>query len=135
MPRYATSGAPPAGFTLVETLVALSLIAVTSAAMLPAIAAAGHLQRESAWETAAVRIAASQVERLLVTAGSAAAGGSLDAPLAGFSADIDSAGAQVSGGAYQCRWRITRGAVVVVAVRVVAPGGRDVTLSTAVRRE
>ena len=126
-----------AGFSLAETLVALSLIAVTSAAMLPAIAAAGHLHRESARETAAVRIATSQIERLVATAGAGAAGGALDASLAGFSSTTDSAGAPVPAdrAEYDCRWRVTRGAIVIIAVRVVARAGGDVTLSTAVSRE
>lgn len=135
MPSRASSRV--AGFSLAETLVALSLIAVTSAAMLPAIAAAGRLQRDAERETAAVRIAASQIERLLASAGARPAGGSLDESLAGFSTATDSSGRPVTAdrAQYDCRWRVTPGPLVIVAVRVVARGGGDVTLSTAVPRE
>lgn len=137
MPLRASPSAPVAGFSLAETLVALTLIAVTSAAMLPAIAAAARLQRDSARETDGVRIAASRIERLLATA-PVAAGGSLDESLPGFSLTTDRAGAAVSpeSAEYDCRWRVTRGSVVIVAVRVAARGGGgDVTLATAVARE
>ena len=124
------------GFSLAETLVALSLIAVTSAAMLPAIAAAGRLQRDSERETAGVRIAASQIETLIATR-RLSPGGSLDASLDGFFATVDGTGAVVPAGyaEYECRWRVSQGAVVLIAVRVVARGGGEVTLSTAVPRE
>lgn len=136
MPSPASSSASASGFSLAETLVALTLIAVTSAAMLPAVVAAGRLQRDSAIETGAVRIAASRIERLLST-GIGAAGGSLDAPLQGFSLTADGAGAPVAAdrAEYDCRWRVTRALVVIVAVRCLGRGGGDVTLSTAVPRE
>ncbi|MBA3949810.1 MAG: type II secretion system protein [Acidobacteria bacterium] len=137
MPSRVSSPATAAGFSIAETLVALSLIAVTSAALLPAIVAAGRLQRDSARETGAVRIAASRIEGLLSTGAAAVPGGSLDESLAGFSQATDSAGAPVAAerAEYDCRWRVSHGIVVIVAVRVVARGGGDVTLSTAVPRE
>lgn len=135
MPPRAPSHA--AGFSLVETLAALSLIVLTGASLLPAIVAAGRLQRDSARETAAVRIATSRIESLLATGGVGIPGGSLDEPLAGFSVATDSAGAPAAAqrAEYECRWRVTHGAFIIVAVRVVARGGGDITLSTAVPRE
>jgi Tfp pilus assembly protein PilV len=126
------------GFSLAETLVALSLIAVTSAAMLPAIVAAGQLQRESAHVTDAVRIASARLDALLPTASTGAAGGALGASLHGWSAMVDRAGAEVAveRAVYDCRWTVAVDGVAIVAVRVTARGGPgDVTLSTAVRRE
>lgn len=133
-----SSRRPTAGFSLAETLVALSLIAVTSAAMLPAIVAAGHLQRESALVTDAARIASARLEALTATAAAVAEGGSLDASLEGWSAMVDRAGVEAGDdrAVYDCRWRVAADGVVVVAVRVVPRGAQGgVTLSTAVRDE
>lgn len=126
------------GVSLIETLVALSLIALVSAALLPAVAAAGRLYRESARESEAVRIAASRLDVLARSADAGAAGGSLTETQAGWSVFVDRAGAPVPAARaiYECRWRVTAGRLLVAAVRVVPVGGGDeVVLSTAVWRE
>lgn len=136
--------ATPHGFSIVESLVALALMATVSAALLPAVALAARLQRESALETEGVTIAASTLERLRgQMAPAALSGGDLDTRAAGWHAFVDREGA-VSGGtnaAYECRWQITRldapSNVAVLQVRVIplAAANLPITLSTAVRDE
>jgi type II secretory pathway pseudopilin PulG len=131
------------GFSLVEALVALALVAGVSAMLPPALAVAARLQRDSAIETEAALIAASRLESLKadVAAGRAGAGGSLDAAHDGWHARIDRDGTIVPAGraAYECRWRVTPAPAAagawMVSVRVVpAVGARlAVTISTAVQ--
>lgn len=126
------------GVSLAETLVALSLIAVVSAALLPAVASAGRLYADSARESEAVRIAALRLEALVESAAAGVAGGSLAETQDGWSALVDRSGASTSPerAVYECRWRVSAGSPIVAAVSV-APvgGGPDVTVSTAVSRE
>ncbi|HUF22971.1 MAG TPA: hypothetical protein VMN81_02495 [Vicinamibacterales bacterium] len=130
------------GFSLVEALVALALVAGVSAALLPALAGAARLQRDSAIETEAAVIAASRLESLKadVAAGRIGAGGALDAAHDGWHARIDRDGNIATAGtaAYECRWRVALAAApagaLMLSVRVVpAVGARlAVTISTAV---
>ena len=132
------------GFSIVESLVALAMVAVVSAALLPAVALAGRLQRESAVETEAVTIASATLERVKAQMpGVAATGGSLEARAAGWYALVNREGAEAGAedSAYECRWHVSRLAVpatvVVLSVRVI-PLAADlppVTIATAVRDE
>lgn len=131
------------GFSLIETLVALALVAGVSASLLPAIAGAARLQRDSAIETEAAVIAASRLESLKadVAAGRIGAGGTLDTAQDGWQARIDRGGNVVTAGAaaYECRWRVASSPASagawMVSVRVVpAVDARlAVTVSTAVQ--
>lgn len=131
------------GFSLVETLVALALVAGVSAALPPGLALAARLQRESAIETEAAVIAARFLERLKadVAAGRIGAGGALDAAQEGWHAGIGRGGDIVAAGAgvYDCRWRVAAAPAPagawIVSVRVVpvAAAGLAVTISTAVQ--
>lgn len=131
------------GFSIVETLVALSLMAVVTAALLPGIALAARLQRDSAVETEAAVIAAARLEQ--VKAGVAAdvigMGGRLDASVEGWCAMVDREGAPAARGAFDSRWQVAPATapagVLVVVVRVVPladPRGA-ITLATAVTHE
>lgn len=130
------------GFSLIEALVALALVAGVSATLPPALAVAARLQRDSAIETEAAVIAASRLESLKadVAAGRIGGGGSLDAAQDGWHARVDRDGSIVTAGraAYECRWRVAPAPAPagawLVSVRVVpAVGVRlAVTISTAV---
>jgi prepilin-type N-terminal cleavage/methylation domain-containing protein len=133
--------ASSSGFSLAETLVALSVLAVASAAMLPAIALAGRLQRDSAVATEAAIIAAARLEGLKadVAAARVARGGSLDAAVDGWHVLLDRAGAPAAAGraVYECRARVVASVspgVAIAAVRVLVRGQAEgaITLSTAV---
>lgn len=112
--------------------------------MLPAIALAGRLQRDSAVTTESVMIAAARLERLKadVAGGRTAPGGSLDAAVDGWYVLLDRSGAVVpdARAVYECRARVVSSAspgVVIAAVRVSLRGQAEVgtTLSTAVHDE
>ena len=112
--------------------------------MLPAIALAGRLQRDSAVTSESVMIAAARLERLKadVAEGRTAPGGSLDAAVDGWYVLLDRSGAAVpdARAVYECRARVTPAVspgVVIAAVRVSLRGQTDVaiTLSTAVHDE
>jgi prepilin-type N-terminal cleavage/methylation domain-containing protein len=126
------------GFSLVEALVALALVATASAALLPAVAIAARLQRDSAIETEASLIASATMES--VKAGVAARrigpGGSIDAALDGWHTRVDREGAPGAAAVFECRWRVAPAAapsgLLILVVRVVPPGGAAVTLAAAV---
>lgn len=110
------------GFSIVESLVALALMASVSAALLPAVAAAARLQRAAALESEAALIAAGRVALLTreIAAG-------LIAPREG----------REESGAFDCRWWVEASSVpgvLLVRVRVVARAGdaAPVVVSTAV---
>jgi prepilin-type N-terminal cleavage/methylation domain-containing protein len=121
------------GFSLVETLVALALIATVSAALLPAIALAARLHRDSAIETEAAVIAAAHLARLAasVAASETGVGGSLDTPVDGWRADVGASGSEVDSDAavFEVRSQVstmpggTR--MLLIAVRVVPRAQRD----------
>jgi prepilin-type N-terminal cleavage/methylation domain-containing protein len=133
------------GFSLVETLTALALIASVSAALLPALVLASRLHRDSAIETEAAIIAAARLEDLAaaLAAGGLAAGGRLDIADAGWHNVVDRAGAPVARAqaSYEVRWAVTplggSSRVHVLAVRVVplANPFAAITLTTAVGDE
>src|SRR5687768_440089 len=115
------------GFSLVETLTALALIASVSAALLPALALASRLHRDSAIETEAAIIGANRLEHLgaALAAGALAAGGRLDIADPGWNDAVDRAGAPVARAhaSYEVRWAVAplggSSSVYVLAVRVV----------------
>ena len=133
------------GFSLVETLTALALIASVSAALLPGLAVAARLHRDSGTETEATIIGAGRLEDLAaaVSTGALGTGGRLDIALAGWNQLVDRAGAPVdpARASYETRWAVaplgTPGGVHVLAVRVVpiANPFAAVTLTTAVGHE
>ena len=132
------------GFSIIELLVALAMMAVVSAALLPAIALAARLQRESAIETESATIAAAALERVKARMPAVSApGGSLDGRVAGWHVLVNREGVEVSeaGAAYECRWRIARldapAGVVVLSVRVLPLGvaHQALTIATVVRDE
>jgi hypothetical protein len=131
------------GFSLAETLIAAALIASATAAMLPAIAQASRLQRDSDLQTAAVLMSVARLERLeSAVAAGLGAGGSLDAPVDGWYAwlDRDGRAVQEADAAFACRWAAAPSAVpgVLIAAVRVAPRAAPhaaITLSTAVRHE
>jgi type II secretory pathway pseudopilin PulG len=130
------------GCSLIETLVALALVATSSAVLLPALAAAARLQRESALETLAVSIAAARLESLAadVAAGRMDAGGDVDAAVEGWHETVDRSG--MPGGArtagFETRWQVAPApapaGVLIVIVRVLPLAARAhaVTFSLAV---
>ena len=130
------------GFSLAESLLAVALIAGASAAMLPAMAQAARLHRDSDLQTSAILAAAARLERLKTAAAAGLPeGGSIDTAIAGWHAWVDADGRLVESarGVFECRWTLSTAAhgVLVAAVRVeprAAPHA-VVTLSTAVRRE
>lgn len=132
------------GFSIIESLVALAIVAVVSAALLPAVALAGRLQRESAVETEAVTIATATLARVTAQMPAAAAsGGSLAARTAGWHAMVSRAGVEAGAAdaVYECRWQVSRlaapASVAVLSVRVIplAADMAPVTIATAVRDE
>lgn len=108
-------------------------MATVSAALLPALALAARLHRDSAIETDAAVIAAVHLTRLAaaVAASEAGVGGGLDTPVDGWRADVDASGAEVDSRAavFEVRSRISMmpGAthVLLLAVRVVPRAQRD----------
>lgn len=133
------------GFSLVETLVALALTASVSAALLPALAIASRLHRESAIETEAAVIGEARLELLASDAanGTIGAGGRLDARAEGWHACVDRSGAVVEehAASFELRWQIVSlvapAGVTAVSVRVipVASRGVSITLATVVADE
>lgn len=131
------------GFSIIENLVALSLMAVVTAALLPGIALAARLQRDSAIETEAAVIAAARLEHVKagVAAGVIGTGGALDAPMEGWHVMVDREGEPAERGAFDSRWQVTPATapagVLIVLVRAVplADVRGAVTLSTAVAHE
>ena len=119
------------GFSLVETLVALALIATVSAAVLPAIVLASRLQADSAIETEAAAILASRLETLKadVAAGVLDGGGAIDTRVDGWHALMP---------AFECRWQISPlaapGGARIIAVRVLplAKPSAAITIATVV---
>ena len=132
------------GFSLVEALVALALIATVSAALLPAVALASRLHRESAMQTDAALIGAAHLARLAeaVAASSIGPGGSLDGPAAGWREAVDATGAPApaNGAAFEVRSQVSGipggAGVMLAAVRVLPLADRDsaVTFAIVVRR-
>ncbi|MEX2270059.1 MAG: hypothetical protein WD690_01220 [Vicinamibacterales bacterium] len=125
------------GFSLIETLIALGLTASVSAALLPALAAAARLHRDSAIETEKTIVAAARMEWLAaaVADGTVGIGGRLDdAPggvqgsppgTDGWHAFVDRAGMPVEAGraSFESRWQVAAltaaPGVYVLAVRVI----------------
>lgn len=128
------------GFSLVETLIALALIATVSAALLPAIAIAARLHRDSAIATDAAIIGGAHLARLASAAAASGlgAGGSLDGALEGWRAHVDATGADVDARAavFEVRSRISTvtggDGVWLLAVRVVPLANRDAALTLTV---
>lgn len=120
------------GFSLIETLVALALVVSVSAALLPAVALASRLQRESAIETEGAAIAASCLEQVKagVGAGAIGDGGSIDTPIDGWHVRATAS--------FECRWQSSALAAPaglrVLAVRVVplAGAGLSITMTSVV---
>ena len=138
--RAASSSAR--GLSIVEALIAVALVASATAALLPVLAQAARLHRESDLQTRAALIAASRLERLTIAAGGLAHGGELVTPREGWHAWLDGEGHVVDRAAasFLCVWRVVPVATVaadIVTVRVTPLGfeASAVTLSTAVRRE
>lgn len=111
--------------------------------MLPAVAQASRLQRDSDLQTAAVLMSVARLERLeSAIAAGLGPGGSLKAPADGWHAWLDREGraVQAADAAFACRWAVSPSAapgVLIAAVRVeprAAPQAA-VTLSTAVRHD
>lgn len=121
------------GFSLVEALVALALMATVSAALLPAIALASRLHRDSAMQTDAAIIGAAHLARLAgaVAASSIGPGGSLDGPVDGWRDAVDATGAPApaSSAAFEVRSQVSAipggAGVMLVAVRVLPLARRD----------
>ena len=118
------------GVSVIELLVATAIIATVSAALLPAIALAARLQRESAIEVEASLIAARRLEMLKaeIAAGLAAAGPEF----------LDRSGAAVPIGvaAYECTWSIEAApgppGLSRIAVRVAGLGDETAVVITTV---
>ena len=85
------------GASIVDLLVALAIMTTVSAAVLPAIALASRLQRDSAVETTAALIAGGRLE--VLKAAPAAGEGHAFLDRDGRAAGIDRA-------VYECRWRV-----------------------------
>ena len=116
------------GASIVELLVALAMMVTVSAALLPAVALASRLQRDSAVETEAALIAAARLEALKA------------APARGEGRDFfdrDGSMTTEDRAVYECRWRIDTapgapGALLIVA-RAAAVGERgEVVMATVV---
>ena len=122
---------------------AAALIASASAAMLPALAQASRLQRDSDLQTSAVLMSVARLQRLeSAVAAGLGPGGSLEAPVDAWHAWLDRDGRAVpeAGAAFACRWAVSPSAapgVSIAAVRVEPRGAPHaaITLSTAVRHE
>lgn len=130
------------GLSLVEALLAVALVASATAALLPVLAQAARLHRESDLQTRAAMLASSRLERLVLAAGGLAYGGAVDAELEGWHAWLDREGRLVGQDAatFLCTWRLAPAAMPgagILTMRVAPVGAEDsaVTLSTAVRRE
>lgn len=118
------------GLSVIEVLVATAILATVSAALLPAIALAARLQRESAIEVEAALIATRRLETVKaeIAAGVAVAGAEF----------LDRRGVAVpsAAAAYECTWSIE--AVPVqpglsrIAVRVAGIGDRAAVVITTV---
>lgn len=125
------------GFSLIETLVALALIASVSAALLPAIALASRLHRDSAIETEAAVIAAAHLARLASRVASAdvSMGGSLDGAEEGWRALVDVTGtaAEAQRAVFEVRWQVASvpasPGVVLLAVRVLPMANRAAAIT------
>jgi type II secretory pathway pseudopilin PulG len=98
------------GVSIVELLVALAIMVTVSAALLPAIALASRLQRDSANETEAAVIAAARLEALKATPGRGEGHDFFDRD--GFATTGERA-------AYECRWRIDTAPGAAGALRIV----------------
>lgn len=112
------------------------MVATVSGALLPAVAIAARLQRESATETEAAVIASTHLERLkaAIEAGGGA-GGAIDSAVEGWSAFLTRGGATSDEGAapFECRWQIAQGVpgVWIIRVRVLSRAGPEVDVSIA----
>src|SRR5688500_3246885 len=132
------------GFSLVETLTALALIAGVSAAPLPALALASRLHRDSALPTQAAIIGANRLEPLgaALAAGAPAAGGPRASADPGRNDAVERPGAPSARAhaSYEVRWAVAplggSSSVYVLAVRVVpiANPVAAITLTSAVGR-
>lgn len=119
------------GLTVIEMLVALAVFTTVSAAILPAIALAARLQRDSGIEMEAAIVASRRLETLKVELE--------DGPVASGSALVDRGGDVVPGdrAVFECRWFVDTApgapGAVRIAVQVSAPGsGVALTISTVV---
>lgn len=132
------------GFSLIEALVALGIMATVSAALLPAITLASRLHRDSASETSAAVLGAAHVARLTIAVASSSmsSGGSIDESIDGWRQHTDAAGAEAGAGnaVFEVRWQVSNmphsAGVMLVAVRVVplATPTTAVTLTAVVPR-
>ena len=119
------------------------MIAVATAAVMPAIVLAGRLQRDSAIATEAALIAGARLELLKTRLmDGVPAGGSLDAPVDGWHTYLDRAGGEVpvARAVYECRSQVAASVspgVLIAAVRVswIGQERAAITLSTAVHDE
>ncbi|MDQ3070501.1 MAG: hypothetical protein M3R55_12335 [Acidobacteriota bacterium] len=135
----------PSGSSLLETLVALALVTSVGAALLPALAMAARLQRESDLETGATLAGSRQIAQIAreIEAAGRGTGGALDIPRSGWQqfVDRDGAPAPVEDAVFDCRWLVTRSeepaGLLIVHVRVVplADRGRALTFTTGVPNE
>ena len=98
------------GVSIVELLVALAIMTTVSAALLPAIALASRLQRDSAVETAAALIAAARLE-LLKAAPAAGEGREF--------VDRDGTPSPVDRASYECRWAVDTAPGAPGALRII----------------
>jgi hypothetical protein len=119
------------GLTVIEMLVGLAVFTTVSAAMLPAIALAARLQRDSGIEMEAAIVASRRLETVKIALE--------DGPVASGSAFVDRTGdaAPEDRAVFECRWLVETApgapGVSRIAVQVSARGGSvAVTLSTVV---
>ena len=128
------------GFSLVETLIALALVAGVTAALLPAVALSSRLQQASAVETESAVIAASRLEYLKadIAAGLIGIGGGVDAAIADWHVLVDRQGTPVPAAAasFECRWQIAQApappGVLILTVRIVPLADRSTPLTISV---
>jgi len=126
------------GFTLVEVLIAMALVAVAGTALLELTNISGLAVREARVQTIETFTAASKIAELRAT-GAWLAGGSIAAPVSGYSDFVSITGEPVSAAdeaAFERRWQIAPApfdplnAVVmqVVATRRARPSAHGVHL-------
>lgn len=126
------------GVSLVEALIALALMATVSAALLPGIAIAARLHRDSAIQTDAAVIGGAHLARLAAAPSGISQGGGLDDAVEGWRAYVDATGAEVDAGAamFEVRSQVSTvaggGRLRLLAVRVVPLASRDAALTLTV---
>lgn len=138
------------GFTLIEVLVAMALLAITGAALMALVDLSGLAVRDARADIVETFAAQSKMAELRAAAG-AEIGGSLESSLSGYSdfVTVDGDAAPVSASsrapataAYVRRWQVSPApydpaatlVLQVVATRVGRPNARDVHLVSLLAR-